>query len=187
MHSLTKIYYRLQFKIRLHFESTFTKSIPFAQNYIFLHKITTEQFWFLREVTRCMATAKAWISNYVHYKVWDEIIYPFPNFNGCTVEVWELISKFNKRFLMDVITYPCWNSCWSMLANGVSQTKWCHIMKSLCMFWIQLQSEIGEIVSSAWKRVSNLSLNPVLAIWRLKNTFQDMFNTRDVTKSIQCC
>ena len=28
----------------------------------------------------------AWISNYVHYKVWDEIIYQFPNFNGCTVE-----------------------------------------------------------------------------------------------------
>ena len=28
-----------------------------------------------------------WISNYIHYKVWDEIIYPFLNFNGCTVEV----------------------------------------------------------------------------------------------------
>ena len=23
-----------------------------------------------------------WISNYIHCKVWDEIIYPFPNFNG---------------------------------------------------------------------------------------------------------
>ena len=29
----------------------------------------------------------AWISNYVTYKVWDEITYPFLNFNGCTVEV----------------------------------------------------------------------------------------------------
>ena len=29
----------------------------------------------------------AWISNYIHYKVWDEITYPFLNFNGCTVEV----------------------------------------------------------------------------------------------------
>ena len=28
-----------------------------------------------------------WISNYIHYKVWDEITYPFLNFNGCTVEV----------------------------------------------------------------------------------------------------
>ena len=25
---------------------------------------------------------------YTHYKVWDEITYPFPNFNGFTVEVW---------------------------------------------------------------------------------------------------
>ena len=29
----------------------------------------------------------AWISNYVPRKVWDEITYPFLNFNGCTVEV----------------------------------------------------------------------------------------------------
>ena len=29
----------------------------------------------------------AWISNYIHYNVWDEITYPFLNFNGCTVEV----------------------------------------------------------------------------------------------------
>ena len=25
---------------------------------------------------------QAWISNYIHYKVWGEIIYPFLNFNG---------------------------------------------------------------------------------------------------------
>ena len=29
----------------------------------------------------------AWISNYIHYKVWDEITYAFLNFNGATVEV----------------------------------------------------------------------------------------------------
>ena len=29
----------------------------------------------------------ACVSNYIHHKVWDEITYPFPNFNGCTVEV----------------------------------------------------------------------------------------------------
>ena len=28
------------------------------------------------------------ISNYIQYKVWDEITYPFPNFNGEAVEVW---------------------------------------------------------------------------------------------------
>ena len=30
----------------------------------------------------------AWISDYTHYKVWGEIIYPLPNFNGAAVEVW---------------------------------------------------------------------------------------------------
>ena len=29
----------------------------------------------------------AWTSNHIHYKVWDEITYPFLNFNRCTVEV----------------------------------------------------------------------------------------------------
>ena len=30
----------------------------------------------------------AWISNFIHYKVWDEIAYLFPRFNDA---------------------YPCWN------------------------------------------------------------------------------
>ena len=29
-----------------------------------------------------------WISIYIHYKVWDEITYPFPNFNCCAIDVW---------------------------------------------------------------------------------------------------
>ena len=40
-------------------------------------------------------------------KVWDEIIDPFPNFNGAPVEVWEWISIFLPYFIIDVITYPC--------------------------------------------------------------------------------
>ena len=40
----------------------------------------------------------AWISNYIHYKVWDEIIYPFLNCNGATVEVEEWISNFIPHF-----------------------------------------------------------------------------------------
>ena len=36
----------------------------------------------------------AWIRHYTHYNVWDEITYPFLNFNGATVEVygWIVIS-----------------------------------------------------------------------------------------------
>ena len=51
----------------------------------------------------------AWISNHMSNEVWDEITYPFPNFNGCTVEVWEWKSNFIPHFIMDVITYPCWD------------------------------------------------------------------------------
>ena len=31
-------------------------------------------------------------------KVWIEITYPFPNFNGATIEVLEWINKFNLTF-----------------------------------------------------------------------------------------
>ena len=51
-----------------------------------------------------------WISNYIHYKVWGEITYPFLNINDCTVKfeiglvisfhtllgVWSLIHAGNK-------------------------------------------------------------------------------------------
>ena len=40
----------------------------------------------------------AWISNYTHYKVLDEITCPFPNFNGVTVEVWEWTSNSIPHF-----------------------------------------------------------------------------------------
>ena len=46
--------------------------------------------------------------NHVSRKLWDEITYPFSNFNGCTVEVWEWISNFIPYFISVVITYPCW-------------------------------------------------------------------------------
>ena len=47
--------------------------------------------------------------NYIHCIVWDEITYPFQNFNGYTVEVWEWISNFIPHFIGRVITYPGWD------------------------------------------------------------------------------
>ena len=43
------------------------------------------------------------INNYMPSKVWDQITYPFPNINGCTVEVWEWINNFIPRIIMKVI------------------------------------------------------------------------------------
>ena len=52
------------------------------------------RMWIPQNFTDCKLTSvqvkkliPAWISNYMPGKVWDEIIYPFLNFNGCTVEV----------------------------------------------------------------------------------------------------
>ena len=33
------------------------------------------------------------MNNYIHHKMWDEITYPFPEFNGHTVEVWKETSS----------------------------------------------------------------------------------------------
>ena len=51
-------------------------------------------------------------------KVWGEITYPFPNLNGYTVEVSEWISNSITYFMMDVITYPCWDKSQSMFVKG---------------------------------------------------------------------
>ena len=45
--------------------------------------------------------------------MWDEITYPFPDFNSCTVEVWEGISNFTPHFTGHVITYS-----WQRTKNG---------------------------------------------------------------------
>ena len=42
-------------------------------------------------------------------KVWFEIIYSFPNFNSCTIDVWEAMSNFIPHFIIDVITYLYWD------------------------------------------------------------------------------
>ena len=43
--------------------------------------------------------------DHIPSKVWDEITYPFPNFNGRTVEGWEWISNFTAHYTLDVIDY----------------------------------------------------------------------------------
>ena len=49
----------------------------------------------------------AWLSNYIHYKVWGELSFLVSNFYYSTVEVWEWISNFIPQFTGHMITYPC--------------------------------------------------------------------------------
>ena len=39
--------------------------------------------------------------------MWDEVTYPFPNFNGAAVEIWEWISNITPHCIGHVITYTC--------------------------------------------------------------------------------
>ena len=42
----------------------------------------------------------AWISSCIHCEVWDEIVYPIPNYTGCPIDVWEWISNFIPHFIL---------------------------------------------------------------------------------------
>ena len=76
----------------------------------------------------------AWLSNHMLSKVWDEVTYPFPNFNGCTVEVLEMISYFIPHFIKDVITYPCWGmnsvlcTCYSRIYKEIASCQVCCVL-----------------------------------------------------------
>ena len=63
----------------------------------------------------------SWIRNYSHFKVCNETTYPFSNFNGTVVEVWERISDFITQFVGHVITYSCWGSSESMLIKIIPE------------------------------------------------------------------
>ena len=45
-----------------------------------------------------LVLVRARISNYIHYKVWDEITYPFSNLNCAVLEVWERLSNFRHLY-----------------------------------------------------------------------------------------
>ena len=76
----------------------------------------------------------AWISDYICYKVWDEITKPFLNFNGATVElisshtslcIWLLIHTGIKGSNMIVCVSLVSNSRGCCLARR-GETTWCH-------------------------------------------------------------
>ena len=81
------------------------------------------------------AGVPVWISNYIHYDVWDRITYPLSNFNGAAVEVWGCISNFIPHFIIHVITYPCWDQSYSMLVKGAPRVQ--------LMQWIEVYLDRG--------------------------------------------
>ena len=53
----------------------------------------------------CLFLFPTWISNYILHRVWDENIYPFPNFNTETLEDWEWINDIIPHFTRHVIDF----------------------------------------------------------------------------------
>ena len=110
--------------------------------------------------------------NHIHHRVWVEITYPFPNFNGATVRcnrwnlgmdkeityplpnfngatigIWERISNFIRHFTGYVITYPC--------CQG---SKLIHVNKRAlytCMFLSQTSSNMKQRNSSIHERCTS--------------------------------
>ena len=63
-----------------------TKTMIIALLLRFLYRVLfSGKFWLFHNTAP--GAHLAWISNYIHNKVLDEITYPFLNFNGTTVEV----------------------------------------------------------------------------------------------------
>ena len=59
----------------------------------------------------CINCIPAWITNCMPSEAWDEVIHSFPNCNGATIEVWELmsmISNYSPHFIMgcDYLSMP---------------------------------------------------------------------------------
>ena len=63
----------------------------------------------LLSIWRGLIIIPAWIRNCIHYKIWDEITYPFSHFNGCLVEVSERISNFAPYFTGPIIIHSCYD------------------------------------------------------------------------------
>ena len=49
------------------------------------------------------------IRNHTQSIMGNEMTYPFPNFNSCTIEVWQGINNSMPHFIMEVMTYPWWD------------------------------------------------------------------------------
>ena len=52
--------------------------------------------------------------------MWGKIIYLFPNFNGATDKIKELISNFIQHIIMNLITYSCKDETKTVLVKGAT-------------------------------------------------------------------
>ena len=97
------------------------------------------------------------------FKVWDKNIYPFPNFNRTTVEVWEWISHFIPHFIMDVINYAALKGeRWGVYCVYLREHRLCH--NEMLLHPRIMTGSAWVFFHSCWR--TNLWMdNPLLIQW----------------------
>ena len=88
-------------------------------------------------------------------KLWYPITYPFPNFNGATVEVWEWTSNLIPHSIMDVISYPCWNLILSILIKKGPFSQPGHYLNQ---WWLGSRPQ-NCLMRPQWVNTSNYTKN----------------------------
>ena len=94
----------------------------------------------------------AWMSNHMHGKMWDEYAYPFPNFDGCTVDFSELgiDNLFHLTLLIDTCTILQYHS-----PNWRKRCPLCDQFSAIVSASRQLGKE--SVLSKALKLLGNVS------------------------------
>ena len=118
---------------------------------------------------------EAWITIYIHHKVWDEITYPFPNFNACYSEAtWAVgIAQLNHN---EVCERSEWCVNWTMpIANVVlllSHTLYVQAFYFVRSPRVLQKSKRRHLVNDLFSRKSaSIQLNLSLW-WRLNICFE---------------
>ena len=79
------------------------------------------------------------MNNHMRSKVCDDGTYPFPNFNGCTVEVSEWIGNVMPQFIMNGCNYyarinPCYQSRVLIINIINADLTFMHVRLTLCRY-----------------------------------------------------
>ena len=109
--------------------------------------------WYALYVLLCsygLTLIPAWISNYIHYKVWDEITYPFLNFNGAEIWMVFFFSIFNNSFEFIIVLIPidrAWYVSTFISSIVIGVTEWATLPTSAARLDGYLRLYLAAILS----------------------------------------
>ena len=105
---------------------------------------------------RGLTLIPAWISNYICYKVWDEMTFQFLNINCATVDVWQWICNFIQHFTGHMVSYPCWDFSQSVL---VKQAPGC-----LCCYYLIYCKVTWHLAALSWTSLTRSEVSKTMKV-----------------------